>query len=87
VPEEKLPFDETLQYFEEESRFDVIELHEAMERLEQFDKRSSEMVTLRFFGGFSNPEIAQHLGVSVSTVEKQLRLARAWLDRELRVSE
>jgi RNA polymerase sigma factor (sigma-70 family) len=65
----------------------VLALHEALARLEQFDKRSSEIVTLRFFGGFSIPEIAQHLGVSVSTVEKQLRLARAWLDRELRISE
>ena len=38
---------------------------------------------LRFLGGLTNDEVAQYLGVSVSTVEGDWRVARAWLEREL----
>jgi DNA-directed RNA polymerase specialized sigma24 family protein len=41
------------------------------------------VVTLRFFSGLSVPEVAEHLGVSVSTVEGKWTHARAWLRRDL----
>ena len=55
----------------------------ALDRLEQLDERKSQVVELRFFGGLTIDEVAQYLGVSVSTVESDWRVARAWLGREL----
>ena len=47
------------------------------------DPRGAEVVPLRFFSGVSVPEVADHLGVSVSTVEGKWTRARVWLRREL----
>ena len=52
-------------------------------RLEAVDPRAAEVVMLRFFSGMSNPEVAEHLGLSVRTVEGDWTHARAWLKREL----
>jgi DNA-directed RNA polymerase specialized sigma24 family protein len=41
------------------------------------------VISLRFFSGMSSPEVAEHLGVSVRTVEGDWSHARAWLKREL----
>jgi len=41
------------------------------------------VISLRFFSGMSSPEVAEHLGVSVRTVEGDWAHARAWLKREL----
>ena len=41
-------------------------------------------MTLRYFGGLTVPEVAEALGVSVVTVERDWRLARAWLRDQLR---
>ena len=46
--------------------------------------RQSQVMTLRYFGGLTVPEIAAALGVSVVTVERDWRLARAWLRGQLR---
>lgn len=77
-----LPLDAVLVYFEQQN-LDVEALHEALNRLATFHERQSNVVTLRFFGGFTVPEIAGQLGVSVSTVESDYRIARAWLRRQL----
>lgn len=62
---------------------DLLALEAALTRLEAVDPRDAEIVTLRFFSGLSVPEVAEHLGVSVSTVEGRWALARAWLRRDL----
>jgi len=62
---------------------DLLTLEAALERLESVDARAAQIVTLRFYSGMSNPEIAEHLGISLRTVEGDWTFARAWLKREL----
>src|SRR4029079_17697528 len=62
---------------------DLLTLESALTRLEAIDPRGAEIVTRRFFSGLSVPEVADHLGVSVSTVEGKWTHARAWLPRDL----
>ena len=52
-------------------------------QLEKVDPRKSKAVELRYFGGLSTEEIAQALEVSPITVRRDLRMAEAWLHREL----
>jgi RNA polymerase sigma-70 factor, ECF subfamily len=58
---------------------DVLALDEALTRLAGFDPRKSAVAELRFFSGLSVEESAHVLGVSVTTVEREWRAARAWL--------
>jgi RNA polymerase sigma factor (TIGR02999 family) len=62
----------------------VMELNEALLRLEQLDERQARMVEQRYFGGLTLEEIAAAMGVSLATVKRDLRSARAWLAAELR---
>ena len=62
---------------------DFSHINEAMQRLAALDSRKADVVELRFFGGLTNPEVADVLGVSRSTVESDWRVARAWLRGEL----
>jgi RNA polymerase sigma-70 factor, ECF subfamily len=62
---------------------DVIKLHEALTILATLDKRQSQIVELKFFGGLTNEEVAEFLEIPLRTVERQWRSARAWLLREL----
>jgi RNA polymerase sigma factor (TIGR02999 family) len=62
---------------------DLLTLEAALTRLEVEDPRAAQVVMLRFFSGMSNPEVAEHLGLSVRTVEGDWTHARAWLKREL----
>jgi RNA polymerase sigma factor (TIGR02999 family) len=57
----------------------LTDVHEALERLAAFDPRKARVVELRFFGGLSVEETAEVLGVSVETVGREWRRARAWL--------
>jgi len=63
--------------------WDVVMLDEAMTRLAGFDPRKSDIVELHFFGGLNNDEVAEALGISRATVQRDLRLAKAWLKHEL----
>jgi RNA polymerase sigma factor (TIGR02999 family) len=78
----RVPLDQVLASFDEQG-LDVIAIHEALERLAQDHPRPAQVVTLRFFGGFSVPEVAESLGVSDTTVESDWRFARAWLRGQL----
>ena len=62
---------------------DLLTLEAALTKLESEDARAAQVVTLRFFAGMSSPEVAEHLGVSVRTVEGDWAHAKAWLKREL----
>ncbi len=61
----------------------VTELDEALTRLEQLDERQARMVEQRYFGGLTLEEIAATMSVSLATVKRDLRSARAWLAAEL----
>lgn len=61
----------------------VLELHEALERLEAQDPRKAKVIEAHVFAGMTRDEIAEAVGVSTPTVDRDLRLARAWLAREL----
>ena len=58
---------------------ELLALHDALERFAAQDPVKAKLVELRFFGGMSLPEAAEHLGVSLSTAERGWRYARAWL--------
>jgi len=58
---------------------DVVEVHEALNELASIDERKGKVVELKFFGGLSNEETAQVLGVSPGTVMRDWTLAKAWL--------
>ena len=62
---------------------EVVALHEALERLQAIDERKGKIVEMRYFGGLSIEETADALGVSVITVNRDWRLARTWLIREM----
>jgi RNA polymerase sigma factor (TIGR02999 family) len=65
------------------SAVDLIALDEALQALAHLDARKSKVVELRFFGGMTNEEIATALVISIDTVLRDWRLARAWLFRRL----
>jgi RNA polymerase sigma factor (TIGR02999 family) len=58
---------------------DLLDLHDALERLAELDRRKSEIVELKFFGGLTIEEIAETVQVSRATVEREWKFARAWL--------
>lgn len=64
--------------------WDVLELSDAIERLEQLDARQAKIVELRFFGGLTVEETARALAVSDRTVQLDWQMAKAWLWAELR---
>jgi RNA polymerase sigma factor (TIGR02999 family) len=62
---------------------DLVALDDALTALAALDERKCRVIELRFFGGLNVEETAEALGISVATVGRELRLARAWLHREL----
>jgi RNA polymerase sigma factor (TIGR02999 family) len=62
---------------------DVLAVHEALEELKQFDPQQERIVELRFFGGLSIDETAKVLGLGHATVERDWKMARAWLRQKL----
>jgi RNA polymerase sigma factor (TIGR02999 family) len=67
----------------ESGPLDVLALHDALERLAGFDARKGQIVELHFFGGLTYDEAAEALGVSAATIDRELRLAKAWLKHDL----
>ena len=62
---------------------DSLVLDEALRKLAEFDERKSRAIELKFYGGMTAEEIGLVLGISVATVGRELRLAEAWLRREM----
>jgi len=62
----------------------MVELDQALERLEKLDPRQCRVVELRFFAGLDEKEIARQLNVSDRTVKRDWAMAKAWLYGELR---
>ena len=61
----------------------VLALNEALDRFAATEPRKAELVTLRFFGGMTMPQVADALGVSLPTAERWWAFARSWLFTEL----
>ncbi len=66
------------------TEFDMVALNDALQVLSELDERQGNVVSLRFFSGMEFDEIALVLKVSTRTVERDWRMARAWLSAELR---
>jgi RNA polymerase sigma factor (TIGR02999 family) len=66
---------------------DVLALHDVLNRLAEIDPDQSRIVELRFFGGLTIEEAAEVMQVSHSTVEREWKIAKAWLKRELTKSQ
>lgn len=62
---------------------EVLALDDALKSLAELDLRKSQIIELRFFGGLTTAEMATVLGLSDSTIEREWRLAKAWLQREM----
>ncbi len=62
---------------------EILALHEALEALERQDPRKARVIEAHIFGGLTYEETAEALGISPATVDRDLRLAKAWLAREL----
>jgi RNA polymerase sigma factor (TIGR02999 family) len=79
---EKVSLDEAIHVGEETS-LDLVDLDEALERLAALDPRKSQIIELLFFGGLTTEESAAALGISPATLHRDLKMAKAWLYREL----
>ena len=62
---------------------DLVDLDEALQKLELQDKRKSELVKLRFFAGLTHEQAAKALGISTSTADNDWAYAKTWLRVEL----
>ncbi|HYR77990.1 MAG TPA: sigma-70 family RNA polymerase sigma factor [Pyrinomonadaceae bacterium] len=61
---------------------ELLVLDAALNKLAEVDERKAKVVEYRYFGGFTESEVAEMLDVSLGTVEREWRLARSWLRRE-----
>ena len=78
----RIELDEAALISPEESK-EVVDLHEALERLATLDSRKAQVVELKYFGGLTYDEIAEVLKVSHVTVRRDWEFAKVWLYTEL----
>lgn len=78
----EVPFDEAADVTAQPSRY-LVALDDALKDLESIDSRKCRLVELRYFGGLSVDEAAEALELSPSTVDRELRMAKAWLHSEI----
>jgi len=67
-----------------EQTTEILDVHEALERLATLDSRKAHVVELKYFGGLKHDEIAEVLKISTVTVRRDWVFAKAWLYTELR---
>ncbi len=84
--EEAIPLDDELPVAATMEDDRLLDVHEALDRLEAEFPMDAQIVKLRFFSGLGNEEIATLLEVSERTVERHWKLAKLWLYRELNES-
>ena len=68
---------------DESNQFDVIELDQLLAKMAEFDERKAKVIELSFFGGLKYDEVADVLEISKATVERELRIGKAWLYKEM----
>ena len=78
----QVPLNEAVAVFRDH-RTDIVALDDALQALAAIDPRKSRVVEMRFFGGLSIKETAEVLNVSEETVQRDWRLAKVWLLRQL----
>ncbi len=71
---------------QENTQLDILAVDQALERLAVLYPRCAQVVELRFFGDMEFPEIAQVMDLSLATVERDWRFARAWLQKKMKDS-
>jgi RNA polymerase sigma factor (TIGR02999 family) len=79
----KVDLNEVALVSPEESK-EIVELHDALERLSALDSRKGQIVELKYFGGLNYDEIAEVLKISRITVRRNWEFAKVWLYTELR---
>src|SRR5437667_12885536 len=79
----KVELDEAALVSPEESQ-EIVDLHEALERLATLDSRKAQVVELKYFGGLNYEEMAEVLKISPVTARRDWEFARVWLYTELR---
>ena len=84
---EKLSLDEGFNVSVDRPDTNLLHLDRALEKLAETHPEKVGVVELRFFGGLTNEETAEVLGVSLRSVERYWEFARAWLYRELSLRE
>ena len=83
---EKVPLDEAVIVSDDRTE-EMLALDEALNGLAKFDERKSRVAELRFFAGLTVEETAEALSISPETVNRDWRLAKAWLRKELQHSD
>ncbi|MBI4908373.1 MAG: sigma-70 family RNA polymerase sigma factor [Acidobacteria bacterium] len=78
----KIALDDIINYFPQKE-VTLVALDDALKELERLDARQSRIVELRFFGGLTTEEVAEVIGISTATVEREWRAARAFLHSQL----
>jgi RNA polymerase sigma-70 factor (ECF subfamily) len=83
--EARVPLDTNIEIEDEAGgqQMKLLDLHRALERLEREDASLAQAIEMHYFGGMTAEEVAESVGRSVHVVRHDLRLARAWLRREL----
>jgi len=79
---EKVPLREEVVSLSQDAD-QVLAIHEALERLAQQDELKARLIEMRFFGGMTAEEAAEATGLTPAQVYRELRLAQAWLHKEL----
>lgn len=79
----RVHLDAVLEDLEYRHDVDYLDFEDALSELSRLDERQCRIVELRLLAGLKNAEVAEQLSVSESTVEKDLKSARAWLNRKL----
>jgi RNA polymerase sigma factor (TIGR02999 family) len=80
--QQRISLDQALQFSQEQSR-ELVAIDEALRKLERVDHLQSQIVTLRFFVGLTEEQIAEVLKISPKTVQREWNFAKAWLHGEL----
>src|SRR5205823_194913 len=78
----KVDLDQAALVSPEQSK-EIVDLHEALERLATLDSRKAHVVELKYFGGLNHDEIAEVMKISTVTVRRDWVFAKAWLHKEL----
>jgi RNA polymerase sigma factor (TIGR02999 family) len=78
----RIALDDDLEIYNKE-QLDVLELNDALSRLERLDATQAKIVEMRFFGGLTIEEAADATGLSPTSVKREWSVAKRWLRREL----